>query len=76
MFKLHNELVLQLYYMAFPLLSTGDGVAEALVSVTFTSQSPPPAAQLQAPSQMVAGGRETVPRPPSAGAGQSVCGSV
>lgn len=38
------------------LLPVGDGVAEALVLVPFTSQSPPPAAQLQAAGQLVAGG--------------------
>lgn len=55
----------------FPVLSTGYGVAEAFVSVPHTSQTPPPAAQLQASSQMVAGGWEAAPQPPCFRPGQS-----
>lgn len=60
-----------LIFTVFPLLPTGDSVAETFVSVPLTSQNPPPAAQLQAPSQMVAGGREAAPQPPCTGPGLS-----
>lgn len=54
----------------FPPPSAGDGVAEAFICVPLTSQNAPPAAQLQAPSHLVARGWETAPWPPSVGAGQ------